>query len=132
MNENLVKALSVRQPWAHCLVHGLKRVENRSWRTRFRGHVLIHASQKFDKQGLEWVQSQGLLEGMTKSDFKTGGIVGEMTITDCVTEMDSMWFSGKYGFVVKDAKPLAFTPLKGKLSFFNVESSKLNDFKAGV
>lgn len=39
-----VKALSIRQPWADAIVHGTKRVENRTWATRYRGPVLIHAS----------------------------------------------------------------------------------------
>ncbi|TIP17040.1 MAG: hypothetical protein E5X90_17425, partial [Mesorhizobium sp.] len=42
-------ALSVRQPWAHCLMMGWKPVENRSWRAgnpglKFRGDFAIHAS----------------------------------------------------------------------------------------
>ena len=39
-----MKALSIRQPWAWLIVHGSKRVENRSRRTHYRGPVLIHAS----------------------------------------------------------------------------------------
>jgi len=40
--------LSVRPPWAQAIVAGVKDVENRSWKTRYRGPVLIHASQRFD------------------------------------------------------------------------------------
>jgi hypothetical protein len=36
--------LSIRQPWAWCVVAGHKRVENRSWPTRHRGWLLIHAA----------------------------------------------------------------------------------------
>lgn len=39
-----MKALSVRQPWAYLLVVGAKTVEVRSWRTSFRGSLLICAS----------------------------------------------------------------------------------------
>ena len=41
-------ALSIRQPWAHHILFDGKRVENRSWLTRFRGPFLIHASATFD------------------------------------------------------------------------------------
>lgn len=51
----LLKAITIRQPWAWLLTSGavqaterglpVKRVENRSWRTRHRGPVAIHASQ---------------------------------------------------------------------------------------
>lgn len=37
-------ALSVRQPWASLIVAGIKRVENRTWTTDYRGPLLVHAS----------------------------------------------------------------------------------------
>ena len=43
-----MKALSVRQPWAWAIARGHKRVENRSWTTAHRGHLLIHASMRVD------------------------------------------------------------------------------------
>lgn len=39
----MIKALTIRQPWAHAIFHLGKDVENRSWRTRYRGPLLIHA-----------------------------------------------------------------------------------------
>ena len=46
-----MKALSIRQPWASLIVAGIKDIENRSWVTNYRGKLLIHAAQKFDKKG---------------------------------------------------------------------------------
>lgn len=43
-----MKALSVRQPWAWAIARGHKSVENRSWTTAHRGHLLIHASMRID------------------------------------------------------------------------------------
>lgn len=37
--------LSVRQPWAALIMAGLKDIENRTWTTRHRGLLGIHASQ---------------------------------------------------------------------------------------
>ncbi|MCB2188832.1 MAG: ASCH domain-containing protein [Deltaproteobacteria bacterium] len=39
-----MKCLSIRQPWASLIVAGMKDVENRSWATKYRGPVLIHAA----------------------------------------------------------------------------------------
>lgn len=39
-----LRILSLRQPWASLVAQGRKRIETRSWRTRYRGAVLIHAS----------------------------------------------------------------------------------------
>jgi hypothetical protein len=40
----LVKTLSVQQPYATLICAGVKTVENRSWKTDYRGRLLIHAS----------------------------------------------------------------------------------------
>lgn len=44
-----MKALSIRQPWAWLIVNGFKDIENRSWDTKYRGLVLIHASKGMTK-----------------------------------------------------------------------------------
>jgi hypothetical protein len=49
-----------------------------------------------------------------------GHIVGQVDIVNCVTESDSTWFQGKYGFVLRN--PVAFDkpwPCKGALGLFN-------------
>jgi hypothetical protein len=45
-----MRALTVRQPWAWAIFHG-KPVENRSWATKYRGDLLIHARKQFDLAG---------------------------------------------------------------------------------
>ncbi|MFC5485922.1 hypothetical protein [Microvirga aerilata] len=47
--------------------------------------------------------------------------MGECEITDCVTEHLSPWFTGPYGFVLRNACVLPFMPLPGALRFFDVE-----------
>lgn len=39
-----MKVLSLLQPWASLVVMGMKKVETRSWRSAYRGELLIHAS----------------------------------------------------------------------------------------
>jgi hypothetical protein len=43
-----VKSLSVRQPWAYAIAVLGKDIENRSWSTRHRGLLAIHASSGWD------------------------------------------------------------------------------------
>ena len=50
-----------------------------------------------------------------------GAIIGEVTITGCVTASASPWFVGKYGFTL--ANPVAYKtpiPYLGQLGFFEV------------
>ena len=127
-----MKALSVRQPWAWLIVHGWKNIENRTWPTRFRGHVLIHASKGMTR--LEYDDCITFVAGFAPSlwpqmpcaaELKRGGIVGETVILDCVSHHDSEWFCGPYGFVLSESSPLTFRPLKGALGFFVVPTNRL-------
>lgn len=108
------RALSIRQPWCHHILHDGKDVENRDWKPwnpglRFRGPVLIHASGGVDPEDREEVRAKAM---------PLGGIVGVMEIVDVVAEMDSEWFFGPMGLVIRNARPLPFTPCKGMLGFF--------------
>ena len=119
-------ALSIQQPWAWLIVNGHKKIENRKWRTNFRGQVAIHAGQKIDYDAAINLQ-QGIhpvtLEDFSINTFQyagkgTSGIVGVAEIVDCVEESEDEFFVGKYGFVIANARPIEFIPCKGALSFF--------------
>lgn len=127
-------ALSIRQPWAWLILNAGKDVENREWPTRVRGRVLIHAAKgmTFDEWGHAWDFAQGSLAsakalraGVTFDTIERGGIVGSVEIVDCVQRSESRWFVGRYGFVLRDPKPLPFLPWKGRLGFFEVPDSAL-------
>jgi len=53
-----VKTLAVRQPWATYIAEGTKTIEVRTWRTHYRGALLIVASgkplQHADEDGDVW------------------------------------------------------------------------------
>ena len=111
-----MKALSIIQPWAWLIVSGHKDIENRNWPTRFRGPVLIHAGKKLDVESLNYVHGYP----NQPREFERGGIVGIAEIVDCVTGSNSPWWSGPYGFVIRNARPLPFVPMRGALGFFDV------------
>lgn len=104
-----IKALSIKQPYPHHIFHDGKDVENRDWPTRGRGWFIIHAG----------VSKSELAD--SQADLPRGGVVGMARIVDCVQQMDSPWFFGRYGFVLRDAFPLPMIPCRGKLSFFSLE-----------
>jgi hypothetical protein len=129
-------ALSIRQPWAWLIVQGHKPVENRTWSTRCRGPILIHASKGMTNDEYEFVGD--VLEtipelralGIILPDRKLierGGIVGIANITDCVTDCESPFFSGPFGFVLDRVAPLPFVPVKGMLGFFDVPNALVPD-----
>jgi ASCH domain-containing protein len=110
-------ALSVQQPWAWLIVNGFKPVENRDWSTKVRGVIGIHAGKKIDEDAFDWLAQAFPLITLPQS-FDTGGIVGRVTLIDCVTEHPSGFFFGEYGFVFQSAEPLPLMPCRGQLGFF--------------
>lgn len=48
-----MKVLSVKQPWAEFIASGRKTVETRTWRTKYRGPLLICADKTIDKEAHE-------------------------------------------------------------------------------
>lgn len=111
----------------------LKDIENRDWAIpswfKLPQRIYVHVGKREDnsleaiwdltcrKIGLPmWtvLQMQSPLLGR-------GVIIGEVDIVDCVTESKSPWFTGKYGFILRN--PTAYQkpiPCKGRLGFFDV------------
>ncbi len=116
-----MKCLSIRQPYAQLIVVGEKDVENRTWRTSYRGPVLIHASLRVVPHDDAFLASELRACGYDWPDtLLTGGIVGVATLVDCVTESDSEWFDGPVGWLLEDARPIPFFRLTGRLGLFEV------------
>ena len=53
-----MRIVSIKQPWATLIARGLKDVENRTWATRYRGPVLIHASLRPDDIAPDEIESR--------------------------------------------------------------------------
>jgi hypothetical protein len=128
--ETYKQALSIRQPWAWLIANGYKDIENRSWNTTYRGEFFIHASKSMS--GKEYVHCLDFLGSLKrdqnvalpiirlpdKKELNFGGIVGVATLTACVTESDSPWFTGGFGFVLENPRVLPFMSCQGTLKFF--------------
>ena len=125
-----VMALSIRQPWAWLIVEGYKDVENRTWGTKYRGPLLIHAGKALTED-YKLLRRSLIRAGYPLPEkFDRGGIVGAVELVDVITkarDRDDEWFEGSYGFILQNAQPLPFFPMKGKLGLFrasyNIEST---------
>lgn len=94
-----MKALSIKQPWASLIAHGIKDIENRTWRTHFRGRIFIHSTSKISYyKDLSIVQlhhiektNPQLLKQILGRDLVVSAIIGEVDIVDCVINHESIW-----------------------------------------
>jgi hypothetical protein len=82
----MATCLTVRQPWAWAIAAGLKKVENRTWQTEFRGTLLIHAgssrAELASRDRDRWLR---LMPGLPEeSGLAFGAVVAVAEVLDCV------------------------------------------------
>ncbi|MGA4844762.1 hypothetical protein ACOBQB_00095 [Streptomyces sp. G5(2025)] len=113
-----IRGISVKQPYATCILAGAKTVENRSapWRP---GWVLVHASKTVDQVALRIPQVARTIRGR---QLVTGAVVGIARISDCHQDPDgsplcSPWaHPGAWHLVLKDVQGLPLpVPTAGQL-----------------
>lgn len=127
----ITKVLTVKQPWAHLIIHGgihadgrrvFKTIENRSRRTHYRGRIWIHAGKGVDKTALFYHRSSGALDSTI---LEHGGIIGSVEIVDVIQQTSNPehkdWFIGPYGWVLASPEPCEFRPMRGQLGLWNLK-----------
>jgi hypothetical protein len=84
-----MKAITIHPLWAWAIVHGPKRVENRTWATRHRGRLAIHASAQSTTARESDAVARALLERLgvkdipADEDLVRGAVIGVVTLVDC-------------------------------------------------
>jgi hypothetical protein len=121
-----LKALTIKQPWVHAILHEGKDVENRSWRRSFRGWLAIHAAATPNRHA---VFPRGVrMPDLAELDYSA--IVAIARIADIRDSARSRWFDQpapreiNYGWMLKDVRKLEKPILcKGALGLWNVPES---------
>ena len=79
-----IRALSVRQPFAWAIAIGAKPVENRTYGTRYRGLLAIHASKAIDRAALD---DPLILKAIDENEFAVGEAESSLGAVVAVAEM---------------------------------------------
>lgn len=130
-----VKCLTVQQPYASAFFAGgfLKDYENRTWYTKHRGLLLIHAGKSFYPDRFQHVESiNPAMAQMTRVHYPRGAFVGAVRLTDCVRYEDmrmwNPWACGPYCWHM--VKPVLFmntVPWRGAQGLWSITRSELQD-----
>ena len=124
-----MKALSIRPPFIWTILYAGKDIENRTWGTRVVGTIALHASSTVSKHDYEnlsaFLEEHGLPVLPSQKELVKGAIVGVVDIVGCHTPKDgaypSKWYSGEYGFVLENPRPLHQPiSIKGKLNLWTI------------
>ncbi|BBI34492.1 ASCH domain-containing protein [Cohnella abietis] len=80
-----MKAITIHQPWATLIALGEKKYETRSWATKHRGPLAIHAGMKIDREACERESIKSTLakHGYTADNLPTGAIVAITNLREC-------------------------------------------------
>ena len=140
-----MKVLSIKEPYATLIKMKHKKIETRSWKTKYRGELYIHASiSKAPKKLLEKDFMKSLV---TEQDLSYGKIILKANLVDCI-EMTKEWIEklkkenpqeyllglyeeARYAWVLENVTPLDQPIIaKGKLGIWNYEEKEYNDGKS--
>jgi len=118
-----MKALSVVQPYPSWIAAGIKTIETRTWKTDFRGRILICASMT--KQIIPSPFWQAVLQG---HEFPKGVALCTAEILDCrpMTTLDQAlacceYYEGAFSWVLGNVRRVNQFHVKGALGLFNVD-----------
>ncbi len=144
----IVRALTIRQPWAWLILHGTKRVENRSWHlppSMVGEAVYIHAGagMTYDEwRGARDFVARAGLGGLASRmpppglQLVRGAIVGAMTLDGCRCDRpsDDPWHvPGLHGWMLRDVRLLKQpVPCKGALGFWKPSADILEAAKSAL
>lgn len=71
-----MKVITLKQPWASLIAYGIKKYEFRTWKTNYRGKLLIHAGAGIDKDEMKKYVDLGI-------DFPKSKIIAIVDLVDC-------------------------------------------------
>lgn len=130
-----MKAITIKQPWATLIAEGYKEYEFRTWKTKYRGDILIHAGKGIDKKAMERFKHLHL-------EYPVGQIIAKATITDCIYvseefaqkmyKKDPVVYQGLidkgnwdgYGIQLENIEKIEPITVNGKLSLWDYDYEK--------
>lgn len=125
-----MKVLTIKQPFATLIAEGIKQYEFRTWRTKYRGQLLIHAGKGIDKKAIEKYKKYNL-------EYPSSCIIAKVTLTDCIKideeakiilkEKNEFVYSNAinsendnlYGFKLENVEKIDLIVINGKLGLWN-------------
>ena len=130
--ENKMKVITIKQPFATLIAEGLKEYEFRTWKTKYRGPILIHAGKGIDKSAMKRYEHLNL-------EYPTSCIIAQSHLIDCIKIDDkTREFLQKknpeiyhsiikhtdwegYGFQLEHTKKIVPITVNGNISLWNYD-----------
>jgi len=128
MSKELMKALSIKQPWAWAIDDGHKTIETRTWPTKYRGDLVIVSSLQPDKQQLDYVMQES--KGKIADLLLYGYAIAIAELVDCRLmvegDVDAAMcdmYPESYSWVLENVRKIKPFKQKGALGIYQIEMS---------
>lgn len=127
-----MKVITIKQPFASLIAEGIKEYEFRTWKTKYRGELLIHAGKGIDKKAMKKFEKYNL-------EYSSGCIIAKVNLTDCIKiddkaremlkEKNDFVYSSiikhtewnGYGFKLENVEKIEPIKINGKLSLWDYD-----------
>lgn len=127
-----MKAISIKQPWASLIAHGIKDIENRTWacpKKHIGQRVLIHASKRkrwveptsiFTRAQFDIIRDDArFIRGSnTNPQMIDSAIIGSVQIVGCIINHPSIWAEKTENYTV-GMNPKLHEDITGKKVIYN-------------
>lgn len=121
-----MKALSIRHPWVDLILAGTKTIEIRTWATRYRGPLLLHASSAY---GISEREAAARLRLAPPAPSALGAVVGVAELVDCRPVRRADWkcaglppLEGRlWAWVLAEPRAVGPLPCPGKRTLFELD-----------
>lgn len=122
-----MKALTLTQPWASMVAERVKLFETRSWGTRYRGPLAIHAAKSFPRDARALAQTSRFIP--RPYSFPCAAVIAVCRLVDChqstgfaPSECENAlgnWAPGRFIWCLADVEKLEMpVPMRGALGLW--------------
>ena len=147
-----MRAISLWQPWASYVAHGVKRIETRSWPANYEGQIAIHAAKKWTKE--QKILADSIFKKLPSEKRKfflgyppRGRIICVCRIVDCYQMTQEIvdnckehnpleysvgeWSAGRWAWVLDEVQLVVPTiETRGRQSFWTFKNKDLDKYEA--
>jgi hypothetical protein len=129
---NPTRAISIRDPWISAVLYAGKRVENRTWPTKYRGPIYLHSSKSIAPPASQFeCEQKCAVLGITLPPIVRGALVATADLVDCVQSVapgQEVWADASaWHFVLANVCRLDTPiPMRGALGIWRVDPRPLD------
>mgnify|MGYP000099681018 CR=1 FL=1 len=122
-----MKIITIKQPWAHLIAEGFKDIENRAWKTDFRGKLGIHVGKSMtdinDSLIVKLIEREHIpLPSIESLKNQQGFIIATVDLTRIERDSTNFWaIPGQFHWKLESPQKIEPVAAIGKLGLWNFD-----------